>query len=625
MHEPSVALYWDPSISNNGFHFQHSNVKPQVASTSPSHPSTGCPDLQNFSQDGCDHSNNILPETSLIQHNISKILSKYDGVYAYADPKDFILHLYKVCNQFSFDSNPTAKSNSTLHNPILLVMVPSASTEHYTIVRFIAFVAFNIPSIPVVLTSSSDNQPTYVSCGVSNIFSLSLTDEVLADIEKKSNLLTERMVQDCQNQLVSQQNSIDKSNLSSMTSDCYIPFHKSSQHIQYFMSALEHFHTTNTSKEYQLLIESHPSNSEFLFSEHSYPSLFNLTVEQIIKVRKLIGDWDFYAHELNYDELLFAAYAIIKHGFALPSVDDLRLDDKSLLKFLLIVRDSYRPSNPYHNFRHAIDVLQATFYFLLQLHSLPEYPLVGESSLKRIQESILTPIETLTILIVATGHDVGHPGVTNVFLTSSQAPLASVFDNKSVLESYHSAAFSEILKRYWPNTQDVPVCKLIVQSVLATDMARHFDYMEEVTKFLESPLSSNGKDGLQYRTLICCLLIKCADISNVARKLEISSQWGLVLSKEFAEVEILEIALGLKIPLSPVGPVEADFEDLKSGAPRIIPRHKLVALAKGQIFFINTFAKPLFFAVSKLLPQLSYTLGILEENASIWASKLQQS
>lgn len=64
--------------------------------------------------------------------------------------------------------------------------------------------------------------------------------------------------------------------------------------------------------------------------------------------------------------------------------------------------------------------------------------------------------------------------------------------------------------------------KLLIDSILATDMQLHFDYMKKLG-YLQEKLHANngGTDGWNgrtlddQRTLLCSLLIKCADISNV--------------------------------------------------------------------------------------------------------------
>src|SRR6266487_3379339 len=150
--------------------------------------------------------------------------------------------------------------------------------------------------------------------------------------------------------------------------------------------------------------------------------------------------------------------------------------------FLLATRASYNSFVLYHNFRHAIDVLQSVFQFLLRIGILPQYP--GDTKLTTARctiASILTPFEALTLLITAIGHDVGHPGVNNIFLVKLNAPLAQLYNDNSVLEAFHCAAFSQILRRHWPAVfKDTRLRKLMISSILATDMGVHSKFMESL-------------------------------------------------------------------------------------------------------------------------------------------------
>lgn len=62
----------------------------------------------------------------------------------------------------------------------------------------------------------------------------------------------------------------------------------------------------------------------------------------------------------------------------------------------------------------------------------------------------------------------------------------------------------------------------MINSILATDMGLHFEYMKRMgnleEKFYENGRVTDGWNGRlmeEHRTLACSLLIKCADISNV--------------------------------------------------------------------------------------------------------------
>lgn len=171
-------------------------------------------------------------------------------------------------------------------------------------------------------------------------------------------------------------------------------------------------------------------------------------------------------------------------------------------------------------------MLQATFDFLVQVGALPPYPSSARLSTTATQSSpatsLLGPFEALTLLISAIGHDVGHPGVNNGFLVVLNAPLAQLYNDRSVLESFHCAAYSQILRRHWPRVfEDSKMRTLMISSILATDMGLHFDYMKKLfelqDKLKSDPLTKQWAPRMleDQKALVCSLLIKCADISNV--------------------------------------------------------------------------------------------------------------
>jgi hypothetical protein len=93
-----------------------------------------------------------------------------------------------------------------------------------------------------------------------------------------------------------------------------------------------------------------------------------------------------------------------------------------------------------------------------------------------------TTLELHAALIAAFSHDVGHPGVTNRFLIATTDRLAYRYNDKSVLENMHSSiVFKTMLEpendllighegEEWMEAR-----RIIVEMILDTDMARHFD------------------------------------------------------------------------------------------------------------------------------------------------------
>lgn len=328
-----------------------------------------------------------------------------------------------------------------------------------------------------------------------------------------------------------------------------------------------------------------------------------------------INSWNFSAHEFTDDELLHAAVLMLHHTLTMPELEPWRLSTENLTKFVTASRSAYNTFVPYHNFRHVVDVLQACFFFLLELGKIPPYH--GSSKFPHARNSPLAdsikPSDALTLLITAVGHDVGHPGVNNAFLVTLNAPLAQLYNDRSVLESFHCAAYSQILRRHWPSVfRETGMRQLMINIILATDMGLHFEYMKKlawVQKNMTKSCNNNEwNTGLlgEQRTLACSLLIKCADISNVARKHEISSKWTIILTDEFARQATMEKDLGIPTALF---------------AP---PVRETIELGKSQIGFINLFALPLFEGVVEVMPAMVFCIQELQRNKSAWQDKISQ-
>ncbi|KAI2637354.1 HD-domain/PDEase-like protein [Xylaria nigripes] len=334
------------------------------------------------------------------------------------------------------------------------------------------------------------------------------------------------------------------------------------------------------------------------------------------EVEQAPGTWHFCAPYYDDDSLLIAAASIFKHTLAMPELEKWRLSTDQITTFLVACRAAYNPFVPYHNFRHAVDVLQATFDFLVQIGTLPPYPHMQQSfssTQKSPVASLLGPIEALMLLVSAIGHDVGHPGVNNGFLVTLKAPLAQLYNDRSVLESFHCAAFSQILRRYWPRVfEDTKMRTLMINSILATDMGVHFDYMKRLSRLQEKlklePIIDKWPEPVreEQKALLCSLLIKCADISNVARKYDTALQWMNILCEEFSRQAAMEQEI--EIPSSLISPPKKDF----------------TSLAKAQLGFMKLFAAPLFQGVAEVLPQMQYTVTAIEKNRRHFEKALER-
>jgi len=344
---------------------------------------------------------------------------------------------------------------------------------------------------------------------------------------------------------------------------------------------------------------------------------FELEPERRKAVEEKVASWAFNAHEFTDDELLYAALVMLQHALASPELSQWQMTEGELIVFLLASRTAYNEFVKYHNFRHVVDVLQALFHFLVRIGTLPSYPPTDKDP--EIERSpianLLKPFDALTLLISAIGHDVGHPGVNNAFLVALNAPLAQLYNDRSVLESFHCAAYSQILRRYWPKIfSDIAMRKLMINNILATDMGLHFKYMSDLGSLQEKIAHDKGvTDGWsvkvceEQKDLTCGLLIKCADICNVARKFETAAKWANILTDEFSNQGMMEEELQMPSCLFGGPPVQDDT----------------IKLGESQIGFMNIFARPLFEAVTDILPAMRFAVDEILTNKSIWQSKIE--
>ncbi|EXJ79585.1 3',5'-cyclic-nucleotide phosphodiesterase [Capronia epimyces CBS 606.96] len=346
----------------------------------------------------------------------------------------------------------------------------------------------------------------------------------------------------------------------------------------------------------------------------------DLYVEEARKevIAQAIASWGFCGHDFTEDELVYAGYFMLDHALQVDAVEKWRMSQAELLHFMQGCRVAYNSFVLYHNFRHAVDVLQSVFHFLVQVGALPPYPagakpppFAGKTS---PVARLLGPFEALTLLIAAIGHDVGHPGVNNMFLVKLNAPLAQLYNDQSVLEAFHCAAYSQILRRHWPAAfQDKALRKLMISTILATDMGIHSDYMQQLGNLQEKIHETQATDGWApkdvewARALTCALLIKCADISNVARPWAVAEKWTFLLQEEFAHQGQMEQAVGMETALF-------------GGPPEL---GNMLKLANGQIGFMTIFAHPLFSNVADIVPAMRFAADEILTNKGVWITRAE--
>ncbi|KAH9833156.1 HD-domain/PDEase-like protein [Rhodofomes roseus] len=330
-----------------------------------------------------------------------------------------------------------------------------------------------------------------------------------------------------------------------------------------------------------------------------------------------LGSWNFEPHKLPEEQVVACSYILFEALFRIEGMQEaVGVSVNSLGGFLQHLRHMYREPNSYHNFHHALDVFQATYHFLYRAGMVPPVSIVLQPDVRTWRRdrastdghllSCLTEQDLLALLIAAIGHDAGHPGLSNAFMKNAKTPLAVVYDDKSVLEQMHYSLVLQVMRHNGlaplldrPGSGQA-MRKLLLGTVLATDMSVHAEFMANFQELVA------GHDVGEHkrRVLVCQALIKCADISNPSRPYNVSKHWAAALESEWTSQLLLEQHLHLPATVKP------------SDHP--------LGQAKGQVFFISAFAKPLFELVAQGIPELAEFAQQCRENLAIWTERSEQ-
>uniref|UniRef100_A0A663EVW0 Phosphodiesterase n=1 Tax=Aquila chrysaetos chrysaetos TaxID=223781 RepID=A0A663EVW0_AQUCH len=326
------------------------------------------------------------------------------------------------------------------------------------------------------------------------------------------------------------------------------------------------------------------SGNEYVFSKNMNLSHSHLSVPNTINdvppcIAQLLDNeesWDFNIFEL---EAVTNKRPLVHLGlkvFARFGVSEfLNCSEATLRAWLQVIEANYHSSNSYHNSTHAADVLHATAFFL------------GKERVK----GSLDHLDEVAALIAATIHDVDHPGRTNSFLCNAGSELAVLYNDTAVLESHHTALafqlttkdskcniFKNIDRNHYRTLRQA-----IIDMVLATEMTKHFEHVNKFVNSINKPMSegsncectANIKNFPDNQTLIKRMMIKCADVANPCRPLELCIEWAGRISEEyFAQTD----------------------EEKRQGLPVVMPvfDRNTCSIPKSQISFIDYFITDMF-------------------------------
>lgn len=288
------------------------------------------------------------------------------------------------------------------------------------------------------------------------------------------------------------------------------------------------------------------SEASFFKGSALQPSLSLNSLSSVpANIKKLLENeakWDFDVIELekitNKHPLLWLGLSIFNR-FGVTST--LNCNEATVHNWLTLIEANYHSQNPYHNSTHAADVLQCTAYFLAQ---------------DRLKE-LFDPLDEVACLIAAIVHDVDHPGKNSAFLCNSNNELAVLYNDLSVLESHHAALafkltmsddrvniFKDLSKDDYRTLR-----QSILDMVLATEMTKHFEHLAKfMNLFPKSSMNEDSASGEgtclespdmsmvatpENIILVKRMLIKCADVSNPTRRLDMCIEWAYRIAEEY--------------------------------------------------------------------------------------------
>ena len=312
------------------------------------------------------------------------------------------------------------------------------------------------------------------------------------------------------------------------------------------------------------------------------------------------NSFDFDVLDYNQGQLEDAASYLMD---VLNVFDEFKVPQDVFKAFCSEIAGRYK-DNTYHNFYHGYDVMH-TVYRLVTIPSL---------------HHVFSHLEFFALLMAALSHDVGHPGVNNVYLVKAKNELALAHNDRSPLENMHCAVIYEVLTKPKTNifvglteSQWREARKLILTTVLGTDMSHHFEQISKSNVFFEV----NGEDTAKFcsgesdnieclaeekeRLFLMEICLHCADISNPYKPFKICSRWADLVVEEFARQGEREHSEGLEI--SPM------------------MDRATIQLCNMQMGFIEFVVAPLIMAVVKILPPLAEIGQNMSDNYCCWGEK----
>jgi high affinity cGMP-specific 3',5'-cyclic phosphodiesterase 9 len=259
------------------------------------------------------------------------------------------------------------------------------------------------------------------------------------------------------------------------------------------------------------------------------------------------------------------------------------IDEIYLTNFIACLCDNYK-KNPFHNFQHAVNVLQMTYLLLNKTGVINK----------------LNPHIALACLISALSHDVDHPGNTNSFEINSMSEYAKIYNDISVLENHHCSLTFELMEqskliKHFRNDHYREIRKTIISCILGTDMSKHPDNLLN----FGSINFDQEMFSIEHQIIIATGFVHFADLSSPIKNFDICFEWSKRISLEFYDQTLKEEALGL--------------ESLS-----FMKAHDKLTICLNEINFITNISLPAWELFVSKFKDLSFIINNLNNSLDKW-------
>jgi hypothetical protein len=309
--------------------------------------------------------------------------------------------------------------------------------------------------------------------------------------------------------------------------------------------------------------------------------------------------WHFNALEMNEKQQHVAVFSMLR----CQRVGDAKADsilEHNCSNFISAASGGYNKQVPYHNWAHAVDVVHAVYQFLWLCEA----------------HVFLNGLEMFALIISAAGHDLGHFGFNNPYLTETTHALALRYNDVSPLENMHCARLFEILREAkndvfvgYDDKQRREARNVAVESILHTDMIHHNSMVQDLQVlhemntgvFTSGDIEQRAEVFIKSKALIRRLFLHAADVSNPTKPFSICKPWAMRILDEFF--------------------AQGDAEK-EAGVPvQMLNDRDKVNRPLSQVGFIEFLVAPLFIVSSQLLPDIQPLAAMCAENMQHWATE----